>query len=69
MITSMLAYETIMWAFIAHFYDSMPIWLRTVLLIAWFVIHLIAYASEDNLRDKVKSLEDEVAKLKKGGAE
>ena len=67
MITSMLAYEIIMWAFTAHFYGSIPVWLKIVLLSSWFVVHFIAYASEDKLRSKVKSLEDEIKRLKKGG--
>ena len=67
MITTMLAYELFIWIFLLYSYDSIPYWLRGVLLVAWFVIHFIAYASEEKLRDKVKHLEDEAEELKKGG--
>lgn len=72
MIATMLCYEILLWVCLAHFRDSMPQWLATVLILSWIVIHTIAYASETNLRDRIKRLEDEVKKHKlteKGGAE
>ena len=47
-------------------YDGIPVWLRIVLFAIIFISYLIAYISEDNLRDKIKYLENEVKNLKKG---
>lgn len=47
-------------------YDGMPVWLRIVLFAIIFISELIAYASEDNLRNKIERLENEVKNLKKG---
>ena len=69
MIVSMLMFETLIWVFFAHFYEIMPVWLKVLCYAIWFISHFTAYASEDNLRSKVNDLEDEVNKLRKGGAE
>ena len=69
MIVSMLSFEIILIVFTEHFFDTLPSWAKAISLVAFFVIHLIAYASEDNLRDNVKRLKEEVEKIKKGGAE
>lgn len=67
MIVSMLMFETLIWVFFAHFSEVLPVWLRVLCCAIWFISHFVAYGSEDNLRSKVKSLEDEIKKLKKGG--
>lgn len=69
MIASMLAYEIFIWTILPLYYDSMPYWLRGVLLVSWVAVHYIAFASEDKLRDRVKQLEDELKEHTKGGAE
>lgn len=67
MITSMIAYEILLWIFISNCYDSLPSWAKAICLVAWLAIHAVAFGSEDNLRDKVKHLEKEIKNLKKGG--
>ena len=69
MIVTMLMFETFTWIFFAHFGEVLPAWLRVLCFAVWFIVHFVAYASEDNLREKVKRLEDEIKELKKGGAE
>ena len=53
--------------FLAMSYDGIPVWLRIVLFAIIFISNLVAYESEDNLRDKIEHLENEVKNLKKGG--
>ena len=67
MIVSMLMFNIVIFTFLTVSYDAIPIWLRIVLYAIIFISNLIAYASEDNLRDKIKHLENEVKNLKKGG--
>lgn len=67
MIVSMLMLNAIIFTFLVASYDAIPIWLKIVLYAIIFISNLIAYASEDNLRDKIKHLENEVMNLKKGG--
>ena len=67
MIVSMLIFNIVMFAFLSVSYDGMPVWLRIVLPVIIFISIIIAYTSEDNLRAKIKHLEDEVKNLKKGG--
>lgn len=67
MITSILIFEVLIWVFLAHFFDTMPAWLRVFCFVLWVICHFIAYGSEYNLRKKVENLEDEVKKSKKGG--
>lgn len=67
MIVSMLTFNIIIFTFLTVSYDRIPIWLRIVLFAIIFISNLIAYASEDILRDKIKHLENEVKNLKKGG--
>lgn len=43
------------------------LWLRIILFAIIFISNLVAYASEDNLRNKIEHLENEVKNLKKGG--
>ena len=69
MIVSILMFNIVIFTFLTVSYDAIPIWLRIVLFAIIFISNLIAYASEDNLRDKIKHLENEVKNLKKGGAE
>lgn len=69
MIVSMLMFNIIIFAYLIVSYDAMPVLLRIVLFAIIFMCYLIAYASEDNLRDKIEHLENEVKNLKKGGAE
>ena len=47
-------------------YDAIPAWLRIALYAIIFISSLIAYVSEDNLRDKIDDLENEVKNLKGG---
>lgn len=67
MIVSMLMFNIVIFTFLTVSYDAIPIWLRIVLSAIIFISNLIAYASEDTLRDKIKHLENEVKNLKKGG--
>ena len=67
MITTMLLFESILLIFFSLCYDSIPVWLRIVLQTCMFVAVFVAYMSEESLRDKVKRLEDDVNKFKKGG--
>ena len=67
MIVSMLLFNLVIFTFFTMCYDVIPVWLRIVLQTITFICILVAYGSEDNLRNKVKSLEDEVKNLKKGG--
>lgn len=53
--------------FLAISYDGIPVWLRIVLFAIIFISNLVAYESEDNLRDRIEHLENEVKNLKKGG--
>lgn len=66
MIVSMLMFNIMTITFLAMFYDGIPVWLRIILFTIIFISNLIAYASEDNLRDKIEHLENEVKNLKKG---
>lgn len=67
MITTMLLFDNIMLIFLSLCYNSIPVWLRIALQMCIFVAMFVAYMSEENLRDKVKRLEDDVKKYKKGG--
>lgn len=67
MIVSMIMFNVVIFTFLSISYDAIPVWLRVILYALIFISLLIAYASEDNLREKVKHLEDEVTDLKKGG--
>ena len=67
MIVSMLMFNLAIFTFLTVSYNAIPIWLRIILFSIVFVSLLVAYASEDNLRDKIKHLENEVKNLKKGG--
>lgn len=67
MITSMVAFELFALIFLCEANNTIPVWLRISITAIWFISYLAAYASEDNLREKVKILEDEVKNLKKGG--
>lgn len=69
MIVSMLMFNVVIFTFLTVSYDAIPIWLKIVLFAIIFISYLIAYAREDNLRDKIKHLENEVKNLKKGGTE
>lgn len=67
MIVPMLMFNIVTFAFLTVSYDGIPVWLRIILFAFILMNQIIAYASEDNLRDKIKCLEDEVKNLKKGG--
>ena len=67
MIVSMLMFSIVTFVFLTVSYDGIPVWLRIALYAIIFTSSLIAYASEDNLRDKIDDLENEVKNLKKGG--
>ena len=67
MIVSMLMFEILIGIFIAHFIQTIPIWLKVLCFAIWFTSYFVAFVSEDMLRSKVKSLEDEIKKLKKSG--
>lgn len=67
MITAMLTFITVIFVYLSICYELIPIWLRIIMYGLIFICELIAYGSEDNLRNKVKSLEDEMKNLKKGG--
>lgn len=67
MIAPMLMFNIITIIFLFISYDTIPVWLRIVLFAIIFISDLIAYMSEDNLRDKIKYLENEVKNLKNGG--
>ena len=69
MIVSMLTFNIVIVTFLTMSYDIIPVWLRIILLAIIYIGTLTAYISEDNLRSKVKSLENEVKNLKKGSAE
>lgn len=69
MIVIMTTLEIVLIVFGSHCYEDIPIWAKVLCLLASSTIHLIAYASEDILREKIKKLEAEVKELKKGGAE
>lgn len=58
-IITMISYQTLILAAFVYYFDSMPNWLRGVLLFAWAILCYFAYASEEKLRDRVKKLEDE----------
>ena len=66
MIVSMLMFIIVTVVSLIVSYDGMPVWLRIVLFAIIFISELIAYASEDNLRNKIERLENEVKNLKKG---
>ena len=66
MIAPMLMFNIIAIIFLFISYDAIPAWLRIVLFAIIFISSLIAYASEDNLRDKIDDLENEVKNLKGG---
>ena len=66
MIASMLMFNIITIIFLFMSYDAIPVWLRIVLFAIIFISNLIAYISEDNLRDKIENLENEVKNLNKG---
>ena len=63
----MLMFNIVTFAFFTVSYDRIPVWLRIMLSAIIFISIIIAYMSEDNLRDKIKNLENEVKNLKKGG--
>lgn len=66
MIVLMLIFNIMTITFLAMFYDGVPVWLRIILFAIIFISNLVAYASEDNLRNKIEHLEKEVKNLKKG---
>ena len=66
MIAPMLMFNIITIIFLFVSYDAIPVWLRIVLFAIIFINSLIAYVSEDNLRDKIDDLENEVKNLKGG---
>ena len=66
MIAPMLMCNIIAIIFLFMSYDAIPAWLRIVLFAIIFISSLIAYVSEDNLRDKIDDLENEVKNLKGG---
>ena len=66
MIVSMLMFSIVTFVFLTVSYDGIPVWLRIVLYAIIFISEIIAYASEDNLRDKIDDLENEVKNLKGG---
>ena len=67
MIVTMLIFNIVTFAFLTVSYDGIPVWLRIALFAIIFISNLIAYASEDNLRNKIEHLENEVKNLKKDG--
>ena len=67
MIVSMLMVNIVTFAFLTVSHDGIPVWLRIALFAIIFISIFIAYASEDNLRNKISHLEDEVKNLKKDG--
>ena len=66
MIVSMLMFNIITIIFLFMSYDAIPVWLRIALYAIIFISSLIAYVSEDNLRDKIDDSENEVKNLKGG---
>ena len=66
MIAPMLMFNIVTIIFLFMSYDAMPVWLRIALYAIIFISSLIAYISEDNLRDKIDDLENEVKNLKGG---
>ena len=66
MIAPMLMFNIITIIFLFVSYDAIPVWLRIPLYAIIFISSLIAYISEDNLRDKIDDLENEVNNLKGG---
>ena len=66
MIVSMLMFSIVTFVFLTVSYDGIPVWLKIVLYAIIFISEIIAYASEDNLRDKIDDLENEVKNLKGG---
>ena len=66
MIAPMLMFNIITIIFLFVSYDAIPVWSRIVLYAVIFISSLIAYVSEDNLRDKIDDLENEVKNLKGG---
>ena len=66
MIVSMLMFIIVTVVSLIVSYDGIPVWLRIVLFAIIFISELIVYASEDNLRNKIERLENEVKNLKKG---
>lgn len=66
MIAPMLMFNIITIIFLFMSYDVIPVWLRIALYAIIFISSLIAYVSEDNLRDKIDDLENEVKNLKGG---
>ena len=69
MIVPMLVFNIVTFIFLTVSYDRIPVWLRIALSALIFISIFIAYASEDNLRDKINHLENEVKNLKKGSDE
>ena len=67
MIVTMLIFNIVTVTFLTVSYDGIPVWLRIALSAIIFINNLIAYASEDNLRNKIEHLENEVKNLKKDG--
>lgn len=67
MITLMVTFELFALIFLCETYNIIPVWLRISVMAIWFISYLVAFASEDNLREKVKILEYEVKNLKEGG--
>ena len=66
MIVTLLMFNIVTFASLTVLHDGIPVWLRIVLFAIIFISELIAYASEDNLRNKIERLENEVKNLKKG---
>lgn len=68
MVTALL-YEIILMVLFSIIGDTLPSWAKAIWVVALVVTYLIAYSSYCGLQDKVKCLENEVEKIKKGGAE
>ena len=67
MIVTMLIFNIVTITFLTVSYDGIPVWLRIALSAIIFISNLVAYVSEDNLRNKIEHLENEVKNLKKDG--
>lgn len=67
MIVSTIMFNVVIFTLLSISYNTIPFWLRIILHALIFMSLLVAYGSEDNLREKVKHLENEVKNLKKGG--
>lgn len=65
MIVTTLMFEIILMIFYSYLGETLPVWAKIVCFGMLCVIHLTACISEDNLRNKVKRLEEEVKKNEK----